>query len=674
MLRLKKYGDWPVKKKLAFIVLFTSALLMAVMVGGVIVEKTFSYRAKSQNNSMVLATIIGENLTAALSFQDQVTAKEILFTLKAETDILEAVLYCRDGELFSRYVHSGYWSNDSTVWFPATYAQEQLRPDITFNASWFTTVQEIKLSGKVIGHIVLRVDLSSLNEQLRYYAIFMTSFSMLLLFVATTVCMRLNQVILVPITQLAKTMVEVSKTQNYGVSVAKSYNDEIGVLVDGFNSMLDGIGKRDDELANYRNDLQNLVSVRTKELEIANSQLTHEIDERKEMQKRLVHAEKMEAIGTLAGGVAHDLNNILSGIVTYPDLLLLQLPPESNFIQPLETIRDSGRRAATIVQDLLTLARRGVKVEEVFDFQELIAQYLGSLECREFQKNHLGVSLHFPLQDGTFFIKGSPVHLSKTVMNLITNAMEAIQNEGDIFIRLEKIYLSSRPPNFLQWRAGNYIKLTVEDTGVGIASESLERIFEPFFSSKVMGKSGTGLGMSVVWGTVEDHEGVINVQSTVGVGTTFTLMFPAIDKMAERSQKHLDPLRKEGNGETVLVVDDSGEQRLIAADILNHLGYKSITLSSGEGAIEFLAKNTVDIIILDMLMDPGMSGLETFRRVLEFKPKQKAIIASGYSGEASIEEAYSLGVADFIVKPYSVDRLGESLHKVLGESDAGSAC
>ena len=661
----KKYGNWPVKTKLSFIVLITSGLLMAVMVVGVIVDKTRSFRSKSLNSSMVLAAVIGENSTAALSFRDHVTGKEILSALKAEKDILEAALYNSDGTLFSHYVHSGYWSEQSGEWFSDTYRQELLQPDITFNASWFTTVRDIQLGDKVIGHVVLRVDLSSLNTQLRYFAFFMTLFSLLLLIVATIVCMRLNQGILGPVTQLAETMAKVSQTQNYGVSVAKKYNDEIGVLVDGFNSMLDGIGKRDDELAAYRNDLQNLVGVRTKELEAANTQLKYEIEERKEVQQRLVHAEKMEAIGTLAGGVAHDLNNILSGVVTYPDLLLLQLPQDSPLIKPLETIRDSGRRAAAIVQDLLTLARRGVKVSKLFEFQEGVAQYLGSLEFKEFQKNHPEVSINFPLQDRTFYIKGSPVHLSKTIMNLVNNAMEAIRGEGDIFISLEKIRLDSQPLDFLKWRAGEYVKFTVKDTGIGISSENLERIFEPFFSHKVMGKSGTGLGMSVVWGTVEDHNGMIHVDSTVGVGTSFQLLFPAAEGPDVTSRILLPQTRNRGRGETVLVVDDSKEQRLIAADILSHLGYKAITLATGEAAVDFLRYSTVDLVILDMLMDPGISGLETFKRIMEFKPQQKAVIASGYSRQASIEEAYALGIADFIVKPYSVERIGESLHKIL---------
>lgn len=667
MIVMKIFGDLPVKKKLSLIVLITSGVLIAVLVAVVTVEKTLSYRSKALNSSKALAAIIGENSTAALSFRDDVTAKEILSALKAEEDILEAALYNSKDSIFSHYVHSGHWSTDSTLWFAKTYTNATLKADITFNAPWFTTVHDIQLGDKVIGYIVLRVDLSSLNKQLHYFAVFMTSFSLLLLALATVVCMRLNQAVLGPVSQLADTMGKVSETQNYEVSVSKRYDDEIGVLVDGFNNMLVGIGKRDDELSAYRNDLQNLVSLRTTELEAANDQLKHEIEERKEVQKRLVHAQKMEAIGTLAGGVAHDLNNILSGVVTYPDLLLLQIPKNSNFVKPLETIRDSGRRAAAIVQDLLTLARRGVKIEEEFDFQNLIVQYLGSLEFKELQKDHPDVSINFTAQGSAYFVKGSSVHLSKTIMNLISNAMEAIEGEGNIYIQLDRVHLDTQPVNFDKWRAGDYVELKVRDTGVGIASEYQERIFEPFFSHKVMGKSGTGLGMSVVWGSVEDHNGVINVDSSVGVGTTFQLLFPLVQEPIKVQGKQLEQPLQNGNGETVLVVDDSGEQRLIAADILRHLGYKAITLSSGEGAVDFLRNNSVDLLILDMFMEPGISGLETFRRIMEFKPGQKAVIASGFSKQESIEKARSLGVADFIIKPYSVERIGESLHKVLEE-------
>ena len=264
-----------------------------------------------------------------------------------------------------------------------------------------------------------------------------------------------------------------------------------GVLIEGFNDMLENINRRDGELAKYRDHLEELVNKRTEELQSANEQLKHEIEERQEIQMRLAHAQKMEAIGTLAGGVAHDLNNILSGIVSYPDLLLMQLPDDSNLRIPIETIKTSGKKAAAIVQDLLTLARRGVKVEEHIELKTLIQQYLSSPEYKELIRNHPGVSVHFQAGSEQFFIKGSPVHLSKTVMNLVSNAAEAIFETGSIEISLEQCIIDTQPVDFSQWRKGAYIRLTVTDTGIGIDEKHLDRIYEPFYSRKIMDKSGT---------------------------------------------------------------------------------------------------------------------------------------------------------------------------------------
>ncbi len=633
------------------------------MVTGVTIEKIFSYREKANNHSMVLAGVIGENSTAALSFQDKDTAEEILSALKAETDVLEAAQYKEDGTLFGHYVHRGYWNNDNSQWFAEEYQRNDLKPAIGFNAPWFTTEKPVDLGGKHIGTIVLRIDLSTLNSQLHYFVFSMTLLSLVLLALATAVCMKLNQSILEPVTRLADTMTHVSNTGSYEVNVSKKYDDEIGVLVDGFNSMLEGIAKRDDELAAYRTDLQNLVRVRTAELEEANRQLVHEIEERKEIQRRLVHAEKMEAIGTLAGGVAHDLNNILSGVVTYPDLLLLQLPADSNFVQPLETIRDSGRRAAAIVQDLLTLARRGVKIEEVFDFQELITQYFSSLEFKELQKDHPLVHVVFPKQNRKFSIKGSPVHMSKTVMNLVSNAMEAIQGDGEIHVGLQIVSLDSQPLNFPNWRAGEYIQMTVADTGIGIESGSLERIFEPFFTTKPTGK-GTGLGLASAYGAVEQHRGAISAYSEIGKGTIFHVALPLTEKDVGVDEQ----LERITGCGTILVVDDERNIRLTAEGILTDLGYTVILAENGVKALEVYGrkKDTIDLVILDMVM-PEMSGSECFEKLRELNPALKIILSSGFTDGLDFEGMKAQGLSAFVRKPYYIAGLSQIVAKVLQE-------
>jgi two-component system cell cycle sensor histidine kinase/response regulator CckA len=213
----------------------------------------------------------------------------------------------------------------------------------------------------------------------------------------------------------------------------------------------------------------------------------------------------MESLGVLAGGVAHDLNNVLSGIVSYPDLLLMDLPEGSPLRAPIETIKESGQKAATIVQDLLTLARRGVSASEVLDLNRLIEAQQGSAEYQKLLTYYPDIRIAFELADDLPNIKGSSVHLNKTFMNLISNAAEAQPNGGEIIVITQGLYMDRAIRGYDTVKAGEYVRLRVKDRGEGISKTDLNHIFEPFYTKKKMGRSGTGLGLAVVWGTVQDH-------------------------------------------------------------------------------------------------------------------------------------------------------------------------
>jgi PAS domain S-box-containing protein len=387
--------------------------------------------------------------------------------------------------------------------------------------------------------------------------------------------------------------------------------------------------------------------------------------EKKELQTQLQRAQKMEAIGTLAGGVAHDLNNILSGIVSYPELLLLDLPEDSLLRKPLLTIKKSGERAAAIVQDLLTLARRGVEATEVMNLNQIVTDYLSSPEFSKLELNHPSIATSPQLEDQLLNIIGSPVHLSKTVMNLVTNAAEAMPDGGTIIIRTENRHLEHQKIGYGEPVSGDFATLTVSDTGIGIPAEEIERIFEPFYTKKTMGRSGTGLGMAVVWGTVKDHRGHIDVRSEVGQGTDITLYFPATHRQAPRRDggESLDAFK--GRGETVLLVDDNREQLEIASEILLRLGYTVAAAQSGEEALEHLRRQPADLVVLDMIMAPGIDGLETFKRIQALRPGQKAIIASGYSESVQVREAQRLGAGAYIKKPYLLKTFGRAVRMEL---------
>jgi len=365
----------------------------------------------------------------------------------------------------------------------------------------------------------------------------------------------------------------------------------------------------------------------------------------------------MESLGLLAGGVAHDLNNILAGIVSYPELLLLDLPENSKLRKPIETMQESGHRAAAIVEDLLTVARGVATTKEPLNLNDLIDSYLNSPEFKKLEHFHPTVTIKTNLDSGLFNVSGSHVHIRKVVMNLVSNASETIEDRGNVTISTMNSYVDRPLRGYDDVTTGEYVVLSVSDDGLGISSVDLERIFEPFYTKKVMGKSGTGLGLAVVWNVVQDHKGYIDVRSDKN-GTTFELYFPITRE--EISGKELaTPIEGfKGDGETILVVDDVESQREIACEMLNTLGYKAKAVSSGEEAIEYLTEQTVDLVLLDMIMDPGINGRETYERIIKIHPNQKAIIASGFAETDDVKEAQKLGAGQYLKKPLTLEKLG----------------
>ena len=393
-----------------------------------------------------------------------------------------------------------------------------------------------------------------------------------------------------------------------------------------------------------------------------------DITHQKKLEAQLQRARNMEAIGTLAGGVAHDLNNILSGLVSYPELLLMDLSEDSPLRNPILTIQRSGEKAAAIVQDLLTLARRGVAVSEVVNLKHIISEYLKSPEFEKLRSYHPNVRVKTDLEPDLLNISGSPVHLSKTIMNLVSNAAEAMTHGGSIRISAKNQYIDKPIRGYDDVAEGDYVVFSISDTGVGISPEDMERIFEPFYTKKVMGRSGTGLGMSVVWGTVKDHKGYIDLKSTEGKGTTFTLYFPVTRKQAAKDTPIVSIEDYMGNGESILVVDDVDEQREIASRMLRKLGYSVKSVSSGEEAVAYMKGKSADLLVLDMIMDPGIDGLETYKKILDSHPKQKAIIASGFSETDRVKEAHRLGAGAYVKKPYVLEKMGMAVKAELDKA------
>ena len=390
-------------------------------------------------------------------------------------------------------------------------------------------------------------------------------------------------------------------------------------------------------------------------------------EEKKLLEERLQRAEKMEALGTLAGGVAHDLNNVLGIVVGYAEMILDEIDESNPLRSDVLKIMEGGHRSAAIVQDLLTLARRGVQTRQVVRLNAVVMDCQKTPEFDKILSFNPRVRIKTDLDADLLNMTGSTVHLCKTIMNLVSNAVEAMPDGGNLTIRTSNQYMGRPIQGYDAVRDGDYVVLTVSDTGEGIPEKDIKRIFEPFYTKKVMGRSGTGLGLAVVWGTVKDHNGYIDVQSKEGKGTTFTICFPVTREEADRDQISAPISEYMGRGETILVVDDVTGQRELAARMLTKLSYEVTTVESGEEAIEHLKTNNAELIVLDMIMDPGIDGLETYKKILEINPAQKAIIVSGFSESERVQEAQELGAGPYVKKPYVLERLGIAVRNELDE-------
>ena len=337
------------------------------------------------------------------------------------------------------------------------------------------------------------------------------------------------------------------------------------------------------------------------------------------LQEKLARSTKMEAMGLMAAEVAHDLNNILSGIIGYPQLLLMDPGLTEKQKETLQEILSTGQRAAAVVKDLLTIARGVANTKTSLSINTIVKDYVNSPECRQLRDLFPDIKLELELDQQAGNILGSSVHLTKVLMNLVSNAFEAMppdKIDGRVTIKTEHL-LPGQGPFLPEDVTGSSFRvmLSVSDNGPGIPSEDLDKIFEPFYSKKIKGRSGTGLGLAIVWNTMSDHHGRLEV-STGSEGTTFQLIFSqTAEKSAENvNRRNLDEYR--GKGQRVLVVDDVDIQRKLASKMLKSLGYEPQAVPSGEAAVELLKKEDFELVILDMIMHPGINGRETYAAIM----------------------------------------------------------
>ena len=383
--------------------------------------------------------------------------------------------------------------------------------------------------------------------------------------------------------------------------------------------------------------------------------------ERQELEEQLHHAQRMEAIGTLAGGIAHDFNNILMGVQGNISLMLMRTPSDNPVLPKLRNIEQYIKDGAGLTRQLLDFARSKQRQTAVTDLNELIRK-----TADMFGRTKREITIDTSQLKAAWPVKVNPGQIEQVLMNLMVNGWQAMPEGGRLSIASEDCQLDMKSVHPFGLNPGQYVKVKVRDSGIGMTEAILPKIFNPFFTTKERGR-GTGLGLSSAYGIVKNHRGFIKATSTVGKGSVFTIYLPASTSPAHsETETLLKPLRGAG---TILVVDDERFILDITGEWLEELGYRVIEASSGQEALSLYEthRDKIDLIILDMVM-PGMDGGETFDRLLTIDPDVKILLISGYGLEGKAKEIRGKGCQGFIQKPFTIIQLSEKIKTILSDN------
>jgi PAS domain S-box-containing protein len=396
-----------------------------------------------------------------------------------------------------------------------------------------------------------------------------------------------------------------------------------------------------------------------------------DISELKSLQEELMHSRKMDAVGQLAGGIAHDFNNLLTGILGCTGILRLHTDRMPELLQVTETIETAAQRAGQLTQKMLGFARRGKHQNIPVDIHSTIEETLQLLR-RTIQKN---IKIEAKLCAQASHVLGDPTQLQQIVLNLAINARDAMTADimgsdgGSLTIQTRHISAEEAGLRDPEKEYGMFLELAVSDTGCGMSSAIREKAFDPFFTTKPPGK-GTGMGLAMVYGIVKNHDGFVKIDSMEGIGTTVSVIFPALDSPSVKAVKALPPRPISGRGR-ILVVDDHTIVRSITCKMLSSLGYSVATASDGIEAIEYYKNNykQIDLVILDMVM-PRMGARDCFRALQRICPHVRAVLSTGYVNNNAVQEILDEGLNGFLQKPYELIKLSEVVATILNADES----
>jgi two-component system cell cycle sensor histidine kinase/response regulator CckA len=381
-------------------------------------------------------------------------------------------------------------------------------------------------------------------------------------------------------------------------------------------------------------------------------------EEKEKLEAQLQRAQKMEAVGTLAGGVAHDFNNLLMSIQGNISLMLLAMDPTHPHYERLKRTEERVQSGARLAKQLLGYARKGRYEVKPTSLNQLVEE-----TAETFGITRKGITIHKEFAEGLFDIEVDRGQMEQVLLNLFINAADAMPKGGNLILKTRDTTHEGIKDIVYDAKPGNYVLLTVTDTGIGMDNETQERIFDPFFTTKERGR-GTGLGLASVYGIIKAHGGYINVESGKEHGTTFSIYLPASEKKAQRTVKTVERCIK--GTATVLMIDDEDALREVGQELLTVMGYRVLVARDGKEAIEVYRKNwhTIDLVLLDMIM-PNMGGGEAYDCMREINPDIKVLLSSGYSVDGEASEILKRGCRGFIQKPFKMSELSRKIEEIL---------
>jgi PAS domain S-box-containing protein len=383
-----------------------------------------------------------------------------------------------------------------------------------------------------------------------------------------------------------------------------------------------------------------------------------DITERKRLEAQLQYAQKIEAVGTLAGGVAHDFNNLLMGIQGNVSLMLMGMDPARPDYERLKNIEKQIQSGARLTSHLLGYARKGKYEVKPLDLNQLVDETSDT-----FGRTKKEITIRQELAEELFAIEADPAQIEQVLLNLYVNAADAMPGGGELIVKTVNVTHQDMRGKLYEPKRGSYVLLTVTDTGTGMYQKTMGRIFDPFFTTKEMGR-GTGLGLASAYGIIKGHGGYIDVDSKRGRGTTFSIYLPASEKTVQEDAK--TPVRFIRGTGTVLLVDDEEAVLEVGQELLEAMGYTVLTAKDGKEAIEVYRKNrnNIDIVVLDVVM-PRTGGGEAYDRMKEINPDIKVLLSSGFSIDGEASEILERGCNSFIQKPFTMKELSGEIGAIL---------